>query len=646
MANECPNDDERDNNSFGYDAQFLSASSLYNAAAVSEKKLLYPQSSDYNTNTNLPYGFRYHQLEASKGAFPVFFDINLDNKKGNNYITYMKDGGYIDAKTEEIKMYITTYNAPTGVFGALIVAFEFKSTGFIEIDVQVQSAAVQSYRYDSDLLRLFLEILFVIGIAINAVVELKELFLLFSWEDPLEVLDYFQEVWNYLDVLNIVLLSSTAVNWFVFNTVLAPQFNPRIRYEVYEPLRLENNPNILGNWFRVTDIQRMKNLYEKFLLIESVTIWQNYYIGVNGVSYIIMIFRTLKMLNFQPRVGVVTRTLEEAAGDLVHFIIVFAIITVGYAIVGHLNFGHAIEGFSTIPLSMNTCAEMLLGEIGMNSELIEQSFIIPPLLFFWSYIFVAFFILINILLAIIIDSYAEVKKKADDTTPLPKELKDLLFGKLGGVLACDSRRKKLEQDLKQKYEWSQLVEDAKETASLHQHTKKKRKQLLEVSIEKNKEEKKIVDLDYDTLTKILYSGFKGAMKTTKRQAKRSSIILNDALEQLNNKKIKRSSTYVSKEKKTIKKLAQRLSKMEKGLAPPKEAAKRKAKLQAKAILKYFGRRKKVLVPVAPKEEASHESKSESAVIPIVNVANGTSKNEEPQKKKKTNANETEFDFDQ
>merc|ERR1712146_292026 len=212
---------------------------------------------------------------------------------------------------------------------------------------------------------------------------------------------------------------------------------------------LENNPNILGNWFRVTDTQRMKNLYEKFLLIESVTIWQNYYIGVNGVSYIIMIFRTLKMLNFQPRVGVVTRTLEEAAGDLVHFIIVFAIITVGYAIVGHLNFGHAIEGFSTIPLSMNTCAEMLLGEIGMNSELIEQSFIIPPLLFFWSYIFVAFFILINILLAIIIDSYAEVKKKADDTTPLPKELKDLLFGKLGGVLACDSRRKKLEEDLKQ-----------------------------------------------------------------------------------------------------------------------------------------------------------------------------------------------------
>ena len=66
----------------------------------------------------------------------------------------MQDGGYIDSQTEEIKMYLTTYNAPTGVFGALIVTFEFKTTGFIEIDVTVESASVQPYRYDADLIRL------------------------------------------------------------------------------------------------------------------------------------------------------------------------------------------------------------------------------------------------------------------------------------------------------------------------------------------------------------------------------------------------------------------------------------------------------------------------------------------------------------
>jgi hypothetical protein len=640
LANKCPNPYEQDELNYGFDAQFLSASTLYSAAVVEEQSILYPQSTDYDTATNLPYGFKFHKYSEYTGGFPIFFDINLDNAKANNYITYMQDGGYIDSQTEEIKMYLTTYNAPTGVFGALIVTFEFKTTGFIEIDVTVESASVQPYRYDADLIRLVLELLFVIGIVINAIVELGELVSMFSWDDPFEVFDYFQEVWNYLDVLNIVLLSSTVFNWFIFNTVMAPQFKPKIRYDVYDPMRLVNSPDTQANWFRVTNLAKMQSLYSKFELIESVATWQNYYIGINGVSFIIMIFRTLKMLNFQPRVGVVTRTLDEAAGDLVHFIIVFAIITIGYAIVGHLNFGHAIEAFSTIPLSLNTCAEMLLGEIGMNEQLIEQSFIIPPLLFFWSYIFVAFFILINILLAIIIDSYAAVKKKADDTTPMPKEVTDLLLGRLGGILACDSRRSKLERDLKKKYKWNQLVEDAEEKAALNASVKKKRKRLLEVNVEN-----KMVDVDLEKLIGIMYTGLKGAKKITKKQARRSSTMLNSALNKLKDRKsggslIKRSMTFASKETKTLKLLAKKINKMEKGLAPPRAAARKKAELQAKAILKYFGKRKKVAIDTAPKEI---ESKSETLVMPLKKRSMDEGKEEQSKNSKKKNT--SEFDFD-
>ena len=62
--------------------------------------------------------------------------------------------------------------------------------------------------------------------------------------------------------------------------------------------------------------------------------------------------------------------------------------------------------------------------------------------------------------------------------------------------------------MKQKYEWTQLVEDAlkKQRCSIRingfRFYKKKRKQLLsEVNIEKNKEEKKIVDIDYNNIEK-------------------------------------------------------------------------------------------------------------------------------------------------
>ena len=128
------------------------------------------------------------------------------------------------------------------------------------------------------------------------------------------------------------------------------------------------------------------------------------------------------MLNFQARVGIITRTLAEASGDLGHFLVVFLIITIGYALVGHVLFGHTVASFSTIGQSISVCAQILLGEIGVLEELSSNDFWFAPVMFFWSYIFVGFFVMTNVLLAIIIDSYAIVKMKADSTTPMSTEL--------------------------------------------------------------------------------------------------------------------------------------------------------------------------------------------------------------------------------
>ena len=99
-------------------------------------------------------------------------------------------------------------------------------------------------------------------------------------------------------------------------------------------------------------------------------------------------------------------------------------------------------------------------------------------------------------------------------------------------------------------------------------------------------------------------------------------------------------TFVSKETKTLKLLAKKLNKMEKGLAPPRAAARKKAELQAKAILKYFGKRKKVAIDTAPKEI---ESKSETPVMPLKKRSMDEGKEEQSKKSKKKNT--SEFDFD-
>merc|ERR1711966_302280 len=99
-------------------------------------------------------------------------------------------------------------------------------------------------------------------------------------------------------------------------------------------------------------------------------------------------------------------------------------IFLGYAMMAHLIFGYAIEKFSTFGYSINTCFEILLGEVGVNEDLLRLSPLeqIPAVIFFWTYEILVFMILLNFLLAIIVDAFSDVKGKIDETQGLPEEV--------------------------------------------------------------------------------------------------------------------------------------------------------------------------------------------------------------------------------
>jgi len=124
----------------------------------------------------------------------------------------------------------------------------------------------------------------------------------------------------------------------------------------------------------------------------------------------------------------VTRTLTLAAADLFHFFVLFFIIFFGYAIMGYLVFGNAIETFSTVPDAIMTCFEFLLGEIGVNGELKELQkpwHYISGQVFFWSYAILVQQILLNFVLAIIVDAYSEVKEQSQETVGILTEISEI-----------------------------------------------------------------------------------------------------------------------------------------------------------------------------------------------------------------------------
>ncbi len=134
---------------------------------------------------------------------------------------------------------------------------------------------------------------------------------------------------------------------------------------------------------------------------------------VNGVALVLTILRMLKFLDFQKRLGAVTRTVQYAATDLFHFGILFTIVIGGYTVLGFVAFGNAIDGFSSFSNSFETCFQLLMGDLDVSSFLFSHPNEIAAFLYYYSYLVVVYFILLNILLAILVEAYVEVKKEGE-----------------------------------------------------------------------------------------------------------------------------------------------------------------------------------------------------------------------------------------
>ncbi|CAD7939844.1 unnamed protein product [Amoebophrya sp. A120] len=124
---------------------------------------------------------------------------------------------------------------------------------------------------------------------------------------------------------------------------------------------------------------------------------------------LLMFFRIVAYLRVHPRIAVLYKTIEVALDDLFHFFIVFGLLYAVLAFIGVWMFGAINPKFASFMDSFITQFEMLMGEYPWPESTLDQNFGL-----FFSYLniysLVVFFILLNFLLAIIVDSYASVKE--------------------------------------------------------------------------------------------------------------------------------------------------------------------------------------------------------------------------------------------
>lgn len=227
-------------------------------------------------------------------------------------------------------------------------------------------------------------------------------------------MQYLKQPWNFIDWLNLTLQLKIALTWWSY-WEHARNFAPAERYDgALRSLGAKQDFLALG-----APYAQVQLLFDE---VHTMTNMCQTYTAMNVLSVILMTMRALKLLDFQPRLGLVTRTLSKAFVDLIHFFLVFALVLASYAVVGFVSFGSEIERFASFERAISTLVELMLGDTDVLVDLSRSASPASGILYFWSFIIVAFFILMNVLLAILVDAYVDVKGEAQNVSTVLDDL--------------------------------------------------------------------------------------------------------------------------------------------------------------------------------------------------------------------------------
>ncbi|KAK9745781.1 Polycystin domain [Popillia japonica] len=284
-------------------------------------------------------------------------------------LKYLKQNLWITRGTRAVFIDFTTYNPNVNLFCVVKLMFEFPPTGGVIPTAYFYTLKLLRYATRFDYVILACEILHFCFAIFYCAEEIREI-MFDKWR-------YFKRFWSYID---------QAIIWtsFLYSGMSIYKFIIVVKVL----MAVEQQPNEYFGFFR-------------FGLWEIDT--RNY----QAVTLFLVYMKIFKYLSFNKTMGQLNNTLRKCAKDVLSFSVMFMLIFVSFAQLGYLIFGSQVAEFSAFGTAMFTLLRTILGDFDY-SEIEKAHRILAPL-YFLLFIFLVFFVLLNMFLAIINDTYSEVK---------------------------------------------------------------------------------------------------------------------------------------------------------------------------------------------------------------------------------------------
>jgi len=426
----CQDPENTDSSPFGVDPAFISTSTL--GAGLEVRPDAYYESSEINP-MGVPYGFYSVDFENRENGFPILIDINAAEDAFNRVITYLEEGFYLDKYSKSFTVEILTYNGDLRYFCRYVSEFSFTQGGSIIVQSTADAMDSQPYYYDPNdkqaesfyLVRRVFEAIFCASCLFTLSIELFQLCAA-VWKDG-HPGAYFSSVWNYIELASIGMHIGTILMW-VLHVEAVRKFDTKLSYDVYvDPQHTQE-----ARFLKFAEDGSTLKYFVDNVMDDFVAILNNrgIYVTVNGINIFLCLLRFFKAADFQPKLGIVTRTVGKSFQELAHFFALLSAVCLMYLIFGQVVFGDKIQQFSNLSQSAQTVISWTLSgnDRGAGERLFELpgNLAIAGAVYYTTFALITTLMLLNFLIAIFSEGYIRVQKDSHSTSSLLSELSFLV----------------------------------------------------------------------------------------------------------------------------------------------------------------------------------------------------------------------------
>ncbi|KAM5301112.1 polycystin-2-like protein 2 isoform 1-T1 [Glossophaga mutica] len=275
------------------------------------------------------------------------FTLSKSKSEAKTKLTNLRLNSWVTRGTRVVFIDFSLYNANVNLFCIIRLVAEFPATGGILTSWQFYSVKLLKYVSYYDYFIASCEVIFFIFLIVFTTQEGKKI--------KEFKLAYFKSIWNWLELLLLILLKST----------------------------------------------------EKYPDFYFLAYWHIYYSNIIAITIFFAWMKIFKFISFNKAMFQLSSTLSRCIRDIVGFATMFFMVLLTYAQLGFLLFGSQVEDFSTLQNSIFAQFRIVLGDF--NFAGIQQASPVLGPIYFITFIFFVFFILLNMFLAIINYTYSEVK---------------------------------------------------------------------------------------------------------------------------------------------------------------------------------------------------------------------------------------------